>query len=194
VHSDCFSLFKEQYKAQDTLERLWVALLTQSPWRGAPDVPFITDSSQDIGLVYENAERYGIPRLRSLPPELVSLIRDYSHPGTFWRYISVLTRARELAALPAEPSLPSSILSTPLCNISAWKRGEPPTLMLSGAQLPIVRLTIDSRGIKQVERLARWPPYQQRRSNSMEFVVNERDRLRNVVAKFKVILLPTLRC
>ncbi len=129
---------------------------------------------------------YGIPRLRLLPPELIAMIRDFSESGTFWRYISVLSFGRELSAASTNTASPSPTTSLPLTNISAWTRGREPTLLQPSDRSEIVRLTIDYRGIRQIERLPRRPSYQQLRSDSAAFAIQEENELRNVTTLFKV--------
>lgn len=179
-------MFKEECKTEDALDRLWIAVARRS-WRGAPNLQLDCDTKLAADLVYEKADKYGIPGLRLLPPELIRMIRDHFESGTFWRYISVVSFGRELSAISRDSNLPSPITSIPLCNISAWSRGREPTLLQSPDRPPIIRLTIDYRGIRQIERLPRWPSCQYWRSNNMAFAIQEESQLRTVTTQVKVV-------
>lgn len=113
------------------------------------------------------------------------MIRDYSETATFWRYIYALNLSRELVRWPTNASPSSSINLVSLCDVSAWVRGGEPTLLHSPDHQPIIRLTLDCRGIKQVERLATRPSYEPGRSDNMSFIVKEESELTRITARFK---------
>ncbi|KAH8900409.1 hypothetical protein GQ53DRAFT_128073 [Thozetella sp. PMI_491] len=184
VHSDCLHLFQEECQAEDALGRLWMAVVSRSPWRGAPNLHLDRDGNLAPELVYEKADQYGIPSLKSLPPELIQMVRDYSESGTFWRYISVVNLGRELLATIASRA-PSPVSSIPLCDIKAWTRGGEPELLQSPERPPVMRLTFDSRGIRQVERLPSRPSYRHWRSENMAFAVHEESDLEGIIGQFK---------
>ena len=188
VHSDCLSVFQEVCKAEDALDRLWVAA-ARSPWRGAPNLHLGCATNLAVELVYERSRVYGIPCLRLLPPELIEMIRDYSESATFWRHISALSFGIELSTTPAQTASPSLATSIPLCDILAWTRGQEPTLVQPPDRSPVIRLTIDYRGIRQVERLPRKSQYQQFRSDNMAFAIEDEDQLKDIIVQFKVRLL-----
>lgn len=189
IHLDCYNLFTNECKAENALERLWVAALARSPWKGAV-LRLNPDADLAIGLVYEKAEEYGIPGLRSLPPELFEIIRNHSVSATFWRYVAALDFSRELSSAPdLQPECPW----IPFGDLLAWKRGEESSLQLEDGSpnigaTKVVRLTIDSRGICQVERLPSRPPFQQWRSESVAFVIHEGSQLSDIKAVFSVSL------
>ncbi|ORY58252.1 uncharacterized protein BCR38DRAFT_448479 [Pseudomassariella vexata] len=183
IHSDCFKMFKKECTTKDALNRLWTAVVSRSPWRGAPNFQLDRDTNLAIDLVCEMAEKYGIPSLRLLPPELIRMIQDYSQSGTFWRYISVTSFSRELSVASVNP------ISILLCNISTWVRGREPTLLESPGHPSIIRLTMDSRGIREIERLSHRPPYQHWRSDNMAFAIQEESHLGNITTQYKVVPL-----
>ncbi|KAI1873757.1 uncharacterized protein JN550_003026 [Neoarthrinium moseri] len=174
IHSDCFRIFSQEVKADDALERLWVAAVSRSSWRMAPSLRLEQDTNVDVDLVYEKAAIQGVPRLRLLSPELVQMVRDHSKPATFWRYISVLSFSRELAAASSDRSLPTSI---PLQNFAAWARGREAVLLEPPGEPPVIRLTIDAHGIKEVERLPRRRSYHPWRSDKMVYMIEEASSL-----------------
>ena len=181
IHSECFDLFSQECKSEDALDRLWTVAVSRSLWPGAPNLRLDLDTHLSVELVYERAEQLGIPRLRLLPLELIQMIGEYSDSESFWRYIGALSFGRRLAAAPLNAT------SIPLCNISAWKRGTEPALFQTPDHPPLVRLTIDYRGIRQVERLPSRPPYQQGHSDKLAYVIEEERRIAGVTAQLKVI-------
>ncbi|KAF5990559.1 hypothetical protein FBULB1_36 [Fusarium bulbicola] len=80
------------------------------------------ETGLDIEIVREKAEVYGIRLLKLLPAELIQMVQEYSDSATFWRYIHVLSIARELSRLQSEAAPPAT--SIPLCNILSWTRGD----------------------------------------------------------------------
>ncbi|KAK8058358.1 hypothetical protein PG994_008806 [Apiospora phragmitis] len=115
IHTDCFDLFLKECQTEDALDRLWAAAVSRSPWRGAPHLHLGRDTVFDMKLVCAKAEAYGIPCMKLLPPELVQVIYTYSSLATFWRYIAIVSLARELrAAAPMDSGL------IPLRDVAAW--------------------------------------------------------------------------
>ncbi|KAI7764104.1 hypothetical protein LZL87_006486 [Fusarium oxysporum] len=80
------------------------------------------ETGLDIEIVREKAEAYGILLLKLLPAELIHMVQEYSDSATFWRYIHVLSIARELSSLQSDAAPP--VTSIPLCNILSWTRGD----------------------------------------------------------------------
>lgn len=188
IHSDCLNLFREECKTEDALDRLWRAAVSRSPWRGAPNFDLDQDTKLTVELVHEKAKSFGVSGLTLLPPELILMIRDYSKSGMFWRYISALSFSRELSAAPINTDLSSAPTSMPLDSISAWVRGREPLSFQSPDHLPLVRLTVDSRGIRQIERLPHRPSFHPWRSDNMAFAIQEESQLKDITTQFKVML------
>lgn len=198
VHSDCLQLFAREYKLEDVLDRLWVIAAWRSPWRGAHNLRlaearlFMPDLSA--------AEALDLLKLRDLPPEILNWIRIYSPTSLFWRYSSVLELARGLSKAAASESACKDILSIPLPLIWTWKRGELPVSIAPSEvsapaispKAPIIRLTIDSYGLREVERLQEKPPYRTWRSDHLAYVIVEEHSLKHAVMHFKVALIPNL--
>ncbi|KAM0811875.1 putative Heterokaryon incompatibility domain-containing protein [Seiridium cardinale] len=185
LHADCLKLFKEECKAEDALDRMRMAAICRRPWIGAPDLRL--DGHKDLGVevVHEKAESLGIYRLRLLPLELLRMIQGYSEFAIFWRYISIVSFARQFSVAPATTDLSAPIRSIPLGDISVWTRGEEPKLLQSPDHLPFVRLTLDCRGIRQIERLPRQPPYQPACSSDLAFIVEKMSDVEDVTIQLK---------
>lgn len=187
IHSDCLNIFQEHCKVDTALDRLWTIVGQRNLWRGAPTLQLDRDPGLEIDIVREKAEIYGIRLLRLLPVELLQMIQDYSESATFWRYILVLSLARELSHLRSD--VVSPITSMPLCNVLAWTRGDS-NASLSRECPPFVRMTLDCRGIRKIERLPERPAYQPGRSDKDAFVIAHQDHLMDVATVPKVIKPP----
>lgn len=189
IHTDCFGLFMKECRAEDALDRLWAAVVSRRPWRGAPDLRLGRDASLDMELVCAKAEEYGFPCFKLLPSELVRMVYAYSSLATFWRYVTIVGLARELGTAPTESG------SLPLCSVSAWTRGRerPALLPLPPERLSSIRLAIDWHGVKQVERLSSIPPCRRWVTENSRFIILTEggvDQLENIMVQYKV--KPTL--
>lgn len=72
---------------------------------------------------------------------------------------------------------------------SSWDRGlnQPEFVDPGSTELPVLRLTVDDRGLKRVERLATPPVFApQNREDRFAFVVSKVEDLKNVKIQFKV--------
>ena len=185
IHPDCLALFQSHCRRENALDRLWARIEARRIWRGAPSLRLDSATNLDIGLVCAKAEGCGIPGLRRLPPELIYMVYELSEKATFWRYVAIVSLGRELEAAP-----PAS-RTLPLRSVSAWTRGAEPSQssQQSPDHPPILRLTIDRRGLAQIERLSERPPYRRGRSDSMAYVVltEGEDDLENIIMHYKVI-------
>lgn len=181
MHSDCFALFTRECVLEDLLDRLWILAAWRNPWRGAPNF-YLPDKTRVTMVFLESAEKLGMPKLKRLPPEIIDAIHSYSERSLFCRYVSVLSLVREL-----DREASRDTLSLPLRQVLTWERGGQLARMAGSADLPIVRLTIDSRGIKEVERLPRQPPQSTQRTDTMVFVIQEESQLEGVIVHVKVL-------
>ncbi|KFA81328.1 hypothetical protein S40288_08298 [Stachybotrys chartarum IBT 40288] len=77
------------------------------------------------------------------------------------------------------------LISIPLSEILAWERGGLPVLAYATPPKPIVRLTIDSHGVRKVERLPKKPLYRGQRSDSAVFVILEENSLKRITMHCK---------
>lgn len=148
-----------------------------TPWRQAPDL-FL--QVRDITPNISSASALGIGRIRDLPPEILRIVHEHSSTSPFWRYSAASDLAQALC------SIPPNDLSVPLLRVRAWERGCCPEVEEIADRLHAMRLTIDSYGIRRIERLAGSLRYQQRRTNHLAFVILEADKMQDVTAHFKV--------
>jgi hypothetical protein len=144
------------------------------------------ETGLDIEIVREKAEAYGIRLLKLLPAELIQMVQEYSDSATFWRYIHVLSTARELSRLKPDTAPP--VISIPLCNILSWTRGDYAAVLSSNCP-PVVRLTLDHRGIRKVERLSKSSYEPGHRSDREAFVIAPTACFQDVVAVLKVMMM-----
>ncbi|KAK8001404.1 hypothetical protein PG991_013626 [Apiospora marii] len=179
----------KECRAEDALDRLWAAVVSRRPWRGAPDLRLGRDAGFDMELVCAKAEEYGFPCFKRLPSELVRIVYTHSSLATFWRYIAIVSLARKLGAAPTRSG------SLPLRDVSAWSRGwERPALLPSPPpeRLSSIRLTVDWHGVKQIERLSGMPPCRRWVSENARFIILTEgvvDQLENIMVQYKYGIL-----
>lgn len=127
----------------------------------------------------------GLPRLRTLPAELLEMIQQYYRHSLLWRCISALQLADCVSATEPEP-----LLTVPLRSILSWERGDAELKLATGFPRPprTLRLTIDSAGISKVERLAGPPMYAGDYSSRSAFIIQDKASIFKVVAQLKVCL------
>ena len=123
----------------------------------------------------------GMSRMQLLPPEILQIIYRDSATSLSWRYCAASKLSEQLPAVSSE-----QLFSIPLCTVSAWERGSRPVILEAIHHLPVIRLTIDSRGIKRVERLSGHPQFNRWRTDSQVFVTLDQRDLDGVSAHFKV--------
>lgn len=91
----------------------------------------------------------GFPK--SLLPDMAGLIGGHlelAHP--LLRFCKVIQLAQYLSVAEY-----GNAVTHPLCEVLSWSRGASPILIEQGQVVnPWIRLTIDSRGIKSIERLS----------------------------------------
>ncbi|POR31267.1 Uncharacterized protein TPAR_08516 [Tolypocladium paradoxum] len=165
----------------DYLDHLWVVAAWRTPWRHAP--PFRLEETAVIPD-FSIFDGLGISRMRLLPPEVLQIVHGHSSTSLVWRYSAVSELTQRLPA-----ALSDQLLSIPLCMVLAWNRGGQPVTTETVHRLPIIRLTIDSWGIKQVERLSERPGFKRWRTDSLVFVVLDQSHFEGVTAHFKFGLL-----
>jgi hypothetical protein len=123
--------------------------------------------------------------MRRLPAEILSMIRDYSASNMIWRFQTVSGLIERFPIATTGP-----LLSLPLQTVSAWKRGGRVTTVERPDILPVMCLTIDSWGIREIERLAESLEFGRRRTDGLVFVVLSHESLEGINARFKVKLPP----
>ena len=188
IHADCFNLFRQRSLAEDGLVRLWISSAWRQPWTAVTTLRLSprTDIARGIRLA---AEVCDIPKLNSLPLELAEMIHTFSQSSTIWRYAAVLELVDTLSAADVH-----ELVSIPLRKISAWSRSTSPTI-LSNVSKPLIRLTMDSWGLKSIERLYEAPELSGKQADALAYIVEPESSFTNVTVDFKVhYLLPCIIC
>ncbi|CAK7236061.1 hypothetical protein SCUCBS95973_009477 [Sporothrix curviconia] len=193
VHVDCCVLFARMAGTADKEtaagdggggagDRMWIAAAWQRPWRQAAwlwlDEPVdrrvaidqvvaaagSEDDEDDKDGDGSDGEEMGLRQIlhgmQRLPTELVQMIHDMSSKSLLWRLSSVLGRYHDTTA---DTDKHTTLLLT---GIEAWERGSlcPASKTSPGApEKPVIRLTMDNRGLRTIERLAARPSSVQRR-------------------------------
>ncbi|KAL1893289.1 hypothetical protein Sste5346_006465 [Sporothrix stenoceras] len=212
VHVNCHAMFRKHCVgvrgnagSKESLDRLWIAAAWRRPWRQAAwlwlDTPDEADNRMSLDRVVttiidtekgakdaddnDRTDRQesitGIfHRLLKLPAELVEMIREDSAESLIWRYAAVLDRCQPLAGED------NQLTSMPLTDIAAWERGSPAQVSDNTADNPILRLMIDARGLRSIERLAALPPATHDRHSYKEaYVIVHQDEVKGVMIHFK---------
>ena len=113
------------------------------------------------------------------------MVQGHSPSALFWRVASTLDLATRLSATPV-----GDLISVTMCEIDGWERGCQPVSCKDGKRLPIIRMTIDSLGIKKVERLSKDQlQYSPKRFDNMVFVNEHETSFTGVIAQFQVLTL-----
>lgn len=179
VHIDCFKLFVQECTAPDKIHRLWLASVVMDPWRQCSDTALPYNFQERMSST-DAARAWNIPMVARLPPEICLMILGQTRDSLFTKYIAVMSRARELshAAPPSQPPV-----SLPLADIKYWTRGMAwPMQVAEGTEDGLVRITIDSSGVQQIERLNKiGDPLHSTHLRKL-FVVEESYRLESVKA------------
>ncbi|KAK4081769.1 uncharacterized protein Triagg1_2510 [Trichoderma aggressivum f. europaeum] len=176
IHADCFHLFNKYCHADDKYARLWVAARRIFPVRTSFRVEQHYDpvASQQLNIVFE------LLGLETLPLNLLRDIWDLDPTSSHVvaRFCSVLQLATEMNSAPTVPS------TCPLEQVLFWKRGQYHIVHKDiGYELPFVRLTLDSRGVKKLQRVetADIP-----RSDTEAYAVLHVSKASNMDADFRV--------
>jgi hypothetical protein len=184
VHNDCFRIFLRYCTTANALHRLWRFAAWRMPWKRAPPslLPedfFVPGST----ILAEVSSLYGVPLLQRLPSEVVRMIGMEADSPLFWRISVAMALALEFSSSP-----PTKLVTVPLSDLRSWSRnGEAAISRAEAAHLPIVRLTIDCRGLKSVERFpVGQPAFCYETSVNEIFVLKHQDCFRDAYALLQV--------
>lgn len=196
VHHDCFKAFLQRCittktkpaARSDFPSRLWRFAAWRKPWKQAPPLLLPEDH---LSLLRNHAlgrisVKIDLPDLSKFPPELVRMIKKYSETAPFWSYTAAVDLADRFISTPS-----TTLLSVPMSDVVSWQRGGTPDISKGGsatASLPIIRLSIDSHGLRSVERFSedQQPTFYPSRSSSMCFVVKHCSYFTGISALFQV--------
>lgn len=189
IHARCFHYFRHNCPGKAVLDRLWQNGAWRQPWDGAPAVFLFRDaklpSSQALASVVRRLGRNSLfQAMQCLPEEIIMQIYELSEESPFWSLVKAIDLSLHLTvSVPVSPSQVS------LDTIRQWRRGQRPQLVASDSivtSLPIVRLTLDSRGVYQVERLPKWPQEGRKAEDRLAFIVDYVARFKDAEALFEV--------
>ncbi|KAL7921836.1 hypothetical protein ACQKWADRAFT_294567 [Trichoderma austrokoningii] len=147
VHSDCFCLFGKTCSAKDKYKRLWVAGTSMYPWR---DVAPLTLDPVLYAPTDILSSAAGFPK--PFLPDIAGLIGSHLQPNhALLRFCKVIQLAQYLNSAES-----GNAVTHPLCEVLSWTRGTAAPILVGQGEAvnPRMRLTIDSRGIKSIERLS----------------------------------------
>ena len=189
IHFDCFGIFKQQRSvsasSDDALNRLWILAAWRNPWRGAKPIHF-SAPLVDKDMLMTISGFCGLPRLHTLPLELLETIWQFSNRSLLWRCISALRLADYMSA-----TKPEQLWTVPLSKILFWERQKEVEVIIGcRSSLPILRLTVDSAGISKVERLPGPPTYAGECTSSSSFIVQDEASISKAEAQLKVRFFP----
>lgn len=139
---------------KNLLDFVWTTSAWRSPWRHALYLCLDDNLSIPVLPPVSYLSRTGLQGLAKLPLELLRLVRDESCRSPFWGYMNVMDMARryqEATSLAAD-ELPA-VTSVSLSTVSSWKRGHAPVLIDEPCTKGMIRLTIDSAGMRSIKRL-----------------------------------------
>lgn len=181
AHHQCLTVYLKQcgLPIRQGLDCVRTIALFRNPWSKLPQMRLRPYDPIHAGVMDRIAARSGLARLRSLPSELLYAIRQLSPHAFLWRTISTLALANQ-ASLLIEPTQTFA-----LADIRQWCRGSK-GLAFAYDQQSLIKITVDSSGIREIERLHEWPPCCLQTSEFESYVVEEAARLRGVKVQLKV--------
>ncbi|KAJ3525967.1 hypothetical protein NM208_g11412 [Fusarium decemcellulare] len=189
VHDYCFKLFSPNEPSKETLGHLgryltWSKIYLVRHGERQPPL-FIPDQLGFSSAALEKAgDEVGIP-LKMLPPEITIAIQGYSQDAPFWCLTRALALSFEYSAVLSDTKL----ITVPLTNVHSWKRGDAsPRLGNKEEELPsVLRMTLDSRGVSQIERLSEHPlPLSSRNtSGTKQYIVADESRFARIKMHFQ---------
>ncbi|PSR75357.1 hypothetical protein BD289DRAFT_447826 [Coniella lustricola] len=172
VHVDCLAIFLaysfkiRSIKVKEALFSLHTSDLYRDPWRQAPLLCLQEQAAFDTSVFHFFVSLYDIPQLRTLPAEIREMIRLSSPRTFFWRAVATISAAYSVDLMAPE--------TVHIRDIGHFNRGEPPISRLhefESAGPMIIRITIDSDGIRRLERLAERPPSCSESSTCLAYIV-----------------------
>lgn len=149
VHRDCFNLYSSRTELPDKLYRLLIFSTARYPWPRStalllpPTADITRASKRAITLAIAEFKMSGLTKL---PPELTTMIGGHLGQHDLLRLCCVLETIDFIHLKGLD-----SPLSGPLRQVQFWHRGKLPIIAPAGSASPI-EMTIDSRGIRCIER------------------------------------------
>ena len=185
MHSDCLKLFYRTCGALN-VSRLWTQAAWRNPWYKSPPIGFRSLSSPiNVAQFVKAVDGIGIPLVDRdrdrdrLPPEITALLISFCSDSLLSRYVAVLCSSNHIST-----SQQARTTTYRLSQISQWDRYSKP--QLASLRQPIIRISIDWRGIKTLERFPSRSDLNNDYKGCSAFVVADEDILRGFLAIFKV--------
>ncbi|SCN72497.1 uncharacterized protein FFM5_00418 [Fusarium fujikuroi] len=177
MHSECYCFFLQTYHDKPALDRVWVAAAWRIPWvvrssQSMPNIGFIEPGL--VSISSSAAEALGIPQLATLPSEVLQLIAAYSRGSLVWRYPTIKARAEELSRFDESSSDDDDMLYN-LGTVKKWRRGQDAEFDENPSESFVFRLTLDSHGLLDIERLPDWPEYRSCRYQTYKYFFIDSD-------------------
>ncbi|QGI76672.1 hypothetical protein CEK25_001578 [Fusarium fujikuroi] len=123
---------------------------------------------------HDQSEALGIPQLATLPSEVLQLIAAYSRGSLVWRYPTIKARAEELSRFDESSSDDDDMLYN-LGTVKKWRRGQDAEFDENPSESFVFRLTLDSHGLLDIERLPDWPEYRSCRYQTYKYFFIDSD-------------------
>ncbi|KAG4265074.1 hypothetical protein FPRO03_00358 [Fusarium proliferatum] len=180
MHASCYQLFFQHYTHDNLLNGVWIA----TEWRHYfnPRLGFKLQDNSLVPVSPSIAESLGIPQLAQLPPSLVQDIRSMSPDSQVWAYLAIKDRAEGISSAAGRDDL-----SCMLDKVESWTRGEgAPVMSDSFAGDWSFRVTIDRRGIRNIERIVGISSYAGWRSESLAFALIPPDQAMRSCVDFRL--------
>ncbi|KAF5551720.1 hypothetical protein FNAPI_7326 [Fusarium napiforme] len=187
MHSECYWLFLETYHDKPALERVWVAAAWRIPWvvRSSQSMPHIGYIEPGLVSISSSAaEGLGIPQLTTLPSEVLQLIAAYSRGSLVWKYMIIEARAEELSRCDESSSKDDDMLYN-LGTFKKWHRGQDVEFDEDPPESFVFRLTLDSHGLLDIERLPYWPEYKSCRYGPYKYFFLDSDEAEHTWLYFR---------
>ncbi|RFU77896.1 hypothetical protein TARUN_4294 [Trichoderma arundinaceum] len=180
VHADCFNLFRRSCADGIGLRRLVLAAIWRNPWRDAPTFK-VSPEVDVLEMIRLAARACDLPKLMSMPPEIKCMIWQdaFDQPSQIARYQSVLSLAADSCDQDFDQQSSVSIR-----NVASWERGGRPVVEKEDAS-PFIRITIDNRGVKCIERLKQRPAFLHQRSDTELYIVETQETLADIMVQFQ---------
>ena len=162
VHEDCFNMYTGCAGSdQGALRYLWFFSLWRQPWDRTKTLQGIRPLPREEFLCSRSAVSYVLGKLGMLdfssllPWEIISNVFDFSKDAPLWKAAQAVT-----AALDHRQQRVDGFTLVPALEIASWKRGDayPELLETPDKTEQLVRFTIDSQGISQVDRIEKSSP------------------------------------
>ncbi|ATY61052.1 hypothetical protein A9K55_005974 [Cordyceps militaris] len=196
IHADCFHLYKactghnqDASQASQASRYVWFLGLWRQPWNRTKTLQGIRPLPREKFMCSKSAISYILNKVglsdfvMRLPWEIVSYIFEFSKDAPLWK----AARAATVAFERRHDGVDGYTL-VPALEIASWKRGHssPELRGPSDKTKQLTRFTIDSQGLRRIERIDKPSSLQPSHvSKDREYIVAEEEELQSVQLIFK---------